>query len=323
MPEMAIVTFEGDIHAYLVQEAMARSHGIEVAIVAADRIPAAGGLSWNDAGSWNDAASEPVTLPTEDGGTVDVRALRLVWWRRCEGKTEVPDRVRNPAMRELVGKDSLSALRGALLAEFTGTWISDPYATQRAQNKLLQLRIARSIGLTVPRTLVSNDPERIREFTRAHGGTVIAKTLTGMLGTALEAGRVRLDSLTNDDELRLAPTIYQQEIPGEDHLRVMVFGERVHAARISSAALDWRLANDMAIEPIEIDAGLQAALRQVVDRLGLRMGVFDLKVTPAGAPVFLEVNPQGQFLFVEGMSDMPLTDAFAMFAADELALVTT
>jgi hypothetical protein len=314
MSEMAIVTFEGDIHAYLVQEAMARSYGIDVAIVAADRIPAAGGISWNDVGS------EPVTLPTEDGATVDVTALRLVWWRRCGARTEVPDTVQDPAMRELVGKDCVSALRGALLAEFTGTWVSDPYATQRAQNKLLQLRIARSIGLTVPRTLVSSDPDRIREFTRAQGGTVIAKTLTGMLGTALEAGRVRLDSLTNDDELRLAPTIYQQEIAGEDHLRVMVFGDWVHAARISSAALDWRLANDMTIAPVEIEAGLREALRQVVDRLGLRMGVFDLKVTPDGQPVFLEVNPQGQFLFVEGMSDMPLTDAFARFAADELAL---
>lgn len=315
MTEMAIVTFEGDIHAYLVQEAMARSYGIDVAIVAVDRIPAAGGLTWHGDGVG------PVTLPTEDGTTVDVTKLRLVWWRRSEGRTEVPDTVASPAMRKLVGKDSVSALRGALLAAFIGTWISDPYATQRAQNKLLQLRIAREIGLTVPRTLVSSDPAQIREFTRAQGGTVIAKTLTGMPGMALEAGRVRLDSLTNDDELALSPTIYQQEIAGEDHLRVMVFGDRVHAARISSAALDWRLANDLAIEPVEIDQGLQLALRLVVDRLGLRMGVFDLKVTPAGQPVFLEVNPQGQFLFVEGMSDMPLTDAFTSFAANELALV--
>jgi hypothetical protein len=58
-----------------------------------------------------------------------------------------------------------------------------------------------------------------------------------------------------------------------------------------------------------------------VERLGLRMGVFDLKVRPDGQVVFLEVNPQGQFLFVEGMSDMPLGDAFAAFAVRELARV--
>ena len=315
MSEMAIVTLEGDIHAYLVQDAMDRKYGIDVAIVAADRIPAAGGLTWHD------EKTEPVTLPTEDGATVEVDKLRLIWWRRCRGLPEVPDTVRDPRMRELVVKDCLSALRGTLLAAFTGTWLSDPYATERAQNKLLQLRVARSVGLTVPRTLVSSDPDRIREFVRGQGGTVVAKTLTGLFGTALEAGRVRLDSLTDDDELRLAPTIYQEEIAGEDHLRVMLFGEHLHAARICSAQLDWRLANDMRIEPTDLDGHLQQALRQVVTRLGLRMGIFDLKITPDGNPVFLEINPQGQFLFVEGMSDMPLTDAFADFAAGELALV--
>jgi hypothetical protein len=314
MSEMAIVTLDGDIHAYLVQDAMARTYGVDVAIVAADRLAAAGGMSWQD------ADGERVTLPTENGGTVDVAALRLIWWRRCHGRPEVPDAVLDPAMRELVVKDSLSALRGSLISAFTGTWISDPYATERAQNKLLQLRVARSVGLTVPRTLVSNDPSDIRAFARAQGGTVVAKTLTGLLGTALEAGRVHVDSLCDDDELRLAPTIYQQEIRGDDHLRVMVFGERVLAARISSAELDWRLANDATIEPIEVGRGLEDSLLEVVSKLGLRMGVFDLKATPEG-PVFLEVNPQGQFLFVEGMSDMPLTDAFAQFAANELALI--
>jgi hypothetical protein len=314
MTEMAIVTLEGDIHAYLVQQEMSRMYGVDVAIVAADRIPAAGGMTWvND-----DPARS--TLPTEDGRTVDLSKLRVVWWRRCHGRPEVPDAVTDRAMRQLVIKDGRAALRGAFLAAFTGTWLSDPYATERAQNKLLQLRVAQQAGLTVPRTLVSSDPAVIREFTRALGGTVIAKTLTGLLGTALEAGRVPFHSLVDDDELRLAPTIYQEEIPGSDHLRVQVFGSDVYAARIRSGALDWRLAGDMQVDPITLEAGLAEALRAVVTRLGLRMGIFDLKVRPDGVPVFLEVNPQGQFLFLEGMSDMPLTKAFARFAADELAV---
>ncbi len=315
MADMAIVTLEGDIHAYLVRQEMERTYGVPVAIVAADRIPAAGGVTWHD----DDPSA--TTLPTEDGGTVDVSRLRLVWWRRCHGRPEVPEQVTDRAMRQLVVKDSRAATRGAFLAAFGGTWLSDPYATERAQNKLLQLRVARAVGLTVPRTLVSSDPTAIREFTRAMGGRVIGKTLTGLLGTGLEAGRIHQDSLTDENELRLSPTIYQEEIPGTDHLRVQVFGPDVYAARITSAALDWRLAGDMRVEPVTLDEPLQDALRTVVDRLGLRMGVFDLKIRPDGHPVFLEINPQGQFLFVEGMSDMPLTAAFARFAAHELALV--
>ena len=313
MTRMAIVTLAGDLHAYVIRQRMQDTHGIDVAIVAADRLAAAGGVAWHNSGD------HPVTLPTEEGERVDIGRLDLVWWRRAHGRPTVPDSVTDPAMRKLVVKDNRSALRGVLLAAFHGTWLSDPYATERAQNKLLQLTVAHEVGLTVPHTLVSSDPDTVRTFARAHGGTVIAKTLTGLLGTSLEAGRVHVDSLVADAEVALSATIYQEEVPGTDHLRVMVFGDDVHAARISSGALDWRLANDMTVEPVAIDATLGAQLRAVTERLGLRMGVFDLKVRPDGQVVFLEVNPQGQFLFVEGMSDMPLGDAFATFAARELA----
>ena len=47
--------------------------------------------------------------------------------------------------------------------------------------------------------------------------------------------------------------------------------------------------------------------------LDLRMGVFDLKIDAQGEIVWLEVNPQGQFLFVEGMSDMKLAVACGDF----------
>ena len=51
--------------------------------------------------------------------------------------------------------------------------------------------------------------------------------------------------------------------------------------------------------------------------LDLRMGVFDLKMDPSGVPVFLELNPQGQFLFVEGLTGMDLIGAFSGFLRDE------
>jgi hypothetical protein len=294
---------------------MQDNHGVDVAIVAADRLAAAGGITWHNEGDHH------VTLPTEEGGRVDVGTLDLLWWRRAHGRPTVPDSVTDPAMRKLVVKDNRSAIRGLSLSSFNGTWLSDPYATERAQNKLLQLTVARQVGLTVPRTLVSSDPDAIRAFTRTQGGTLIAKTLTGLLGTSLEAGRVPVESLVDDEDMSLTATIYQEEVPGTDHLRVMVFGDDVHVARIRSGALDWRLANDMEIEPIPAEPMLAAQLRAVVEQLGLRMGIFDLKVRPDGQVVFLEVNPQGQFLFVEGMSDMPLGDAFATFAAREMGLV--
>jgi hypothetical protein len=48
------------------------------------------------------------------------------------------------------------------------------------------------------------------------------------------------------------------------------------------------------------------------------MGIIDMKLDSDGRPVWLEVNPQGQFLFLEGMCrDLPLTQLFAEFLMRE------
>jgi len=47
------------------------------------------------------------------------------------------------------------------------------------------------------------------------------------------------------------------------------------------------------------------------------MVIFDVKLTDDGEPVFLEVNPQGQFLFVEALCEIPLADTFAAFLVEQ------
>src|SRR3954447_10408728 len=204
MADMAIVTLDGDVHAYVLKHLMGQRYGVDVAIVAADRLPAAGGLSWQPDGR--------ACVPDDEGKEVDVGTLALVWWRRSGRDPAVPDAVISPAMRRLVSQDCRASLRGTFLTHFDGSWISEPHTTERAQNKLLQLRVASRLGLAVPDTLVSSDPDTVRQFVRGHGGRVVAKALTSILGTALEAGRVELASLGDDAELRLSPAIYQAEV---------------------------------------------------------------------------------------------------------------
>ena len=71
------------------------------------------------------------------------------------------------------------------------------------------------------------------------------------------------------------------------------------------------------IRPYPLDSNLEQALRATLRELGLVMGIFDVKLTDADEPVFLEVNSQGQFLFVEGLCGIPLADQFAAFLVDQ------
>jgi hypothetical protein len=71
------------------------------------------------------------------------------------------------------------------------------------------------------------------------------------------------------------------------------------------------------VAPVELDAVTTGRLGRVLELLGLKMGVVDLKLDPIGEPVWLELNPQGQFLFVEGLTGLDLTGAFSAFLRGE------
>jgi len=48
---------------------------------------------------------------------------------------------------------------------------------------------------------------------------------------------------------------------------------------------------------------------ELVARLGLRFGAIDIIVTPDDRYVFLEINPNGQWLWIEEETGLPIRDA--------------
>lgn len=100
-------------------------------------------------------------------------------------------------------------------------------------------------------------------------------------------------------------------------MRICFFGQRLYTAMITAERLDWRYPLDGSIEPVDLDGNTQRRLLEVLDALQLRMGIFDMKLADEGQPVWFEVNPQGQFLFLEGLCGMPLTHSCAEFLMEE------
>lgn len=308
---IGIVTLHEDLHAHVIRDAIQDRHGMRCVIFESDEMARSGALNWSPHGDC------VPTLPIEGGDRVDVRLLDAIWWRRPGGRPwdrSLPglEGVVEPQALEVVRNDCSAGFQGLLLAEFGGVWVSHPDATRRAENKLLQLRVAVQVGLRVPRTLVSQDPEAIRAFCMRQ--PTIVKTLAGAFGVALVAHEVRPEILADDEALRLSPAIYQERIDGRDHLRVHVFGSHIETARLRCDELDWRVHLDRTeVEPHALPIDIERRLRRFMQILDLRMGVFDLKMDADGEIVWLEVNPQGQFLFVEGMSDMKLAAACGDF----------
>ncbi|SUS07278.1 conserved hypothetical protein [uncultured Defluviicoccus sp.] len=316
MLQIGVVTRHDDFHAYVVRQLLGQK-GVKCSLLFADSMSWTGGMSWCSSGP-GERDSAPGTLNDADGQSVIVSDLDVIWWRRLTGEPRIPTKLpKKGGVRNLVVNDCQAALLGLLLTEFHGTWISPPEATRYACNKQLQLRAAQRAGLRVPRTLVSQDPDRVRAFCAASKGKMIAKPVAGAQKTSLMTGLVTHEILT-DEAIRICPAIYQEFIPGTRHLRISCFGDALHAAMLETDALDWRYTFDVNVTRFDLDGDTAHQIRRVLTELGLRMGMVDMKLDGTGAPVWLEVNPQGQFMFLEGMCNaLPLSRHFCDFLISE------
>ena len=278
-------------------------------IIEVDALAGSGELTWS---------ADECTIPARGGGSIDARDLDLIWWRRVQLSQKLPNE--NRVHVELVNNDCRAALIGTLLTSFRGTWVNDPVHALLAENKLLQLNVARVAGFQVPDTLVSQDPERIRRF--CAGRPTVLKAVMGTPRAGLLTRMVTDEDLADDAGLRVSPAIYQEYVRGSRHLRVQCFGEEMIAVLITTEELDWRAHLDSHFRVWPLAKDVTARLGEVLRALGLRMGIVDLKVTDEDKIVWLEINQQGQFLFLEGLIGVPLTNAFSHFLLNEAGVST-
>jgi glutathione synthase/RimK-type ligase-like ATP-grasp enzyme len=95
-----------------------------------------------------------------------------------------------------------------------------------------------------------------------------------------------------------------------------VVGERLFATAITPPPggyeIDYRM--DLVgarFEPAELGGETERGIRVLMRELGLVYGAIDLRRTPGGAEVFLEINPAGEWRFIEERTGQPITAAVA------------
>ncbi len=125
------------------------------------------------------------------------------------------------------------------------------------------------------------------------------------------------------DNVKFAPVIFQEYIPADVDLRITMIGEQIFPAAIHSQEteykVDFRMTMEKArFEAVELPPKVVRMLRELMKRLGLVYGAIDMRRTPKGEYVFLEINPAGQWLFVEERTGQKISDALAdLLAAHE------
>jgi len=229
-----------------------------------------------------------------------------------------------PEHRDACRRQSWTALQGFLEGLGGAHWVSPLPRIHESENKLRQLRVARAVGLTTPRSLVTNDPAAVRRFFHRVEGRMVTKLLVALTRSmgrspgAFHTSEVAEADLEDLDGLRFAPMIFQEAVPKEVELRVMYVAGRLFAGQIRAhtterGATDWREAEvgEIGWEPGQVPREVAEKMRRLMEELGLLTGAFDLIRTPEGEHVFLEVNPLGEWGMLERDLGLPISEAIA------------
>jgi glutathione synthase/RimK-type ligase-like ATP-grasp enzyme len=260
----------------------------------------------------NDAASA-FALRFPDDTVVRMDAVTAVWWRRPQ-PFGVPPQVTDPAHRQFAMSEAATAFQGMWQAH-DALWVNNILRDAAAAHKPWQLDMARAVGLSIPETLITNSPDDARQFWQRHPGKVVYKAFSASYYAWRETRILRPEEEQLAGLVQLAPVIFQEYVPARVDLRITAIGERLFAAEAHSQdgeyAIDVRFNGDITYQPHALPDAVERDLLALMRRLGLEYGAIDMRLTPDGEYVFLEVNPAGQFLYVEQATGLPIAEALA------------
>ena len=249
---------------------------------------------------------------TSRGREVDLSQLRGIWYRRFYGAGHAPA-IADEAVRGFVADECRDYLQG-FLASLSNV-INIPANEWQANRKAYQLACALEVGLEIPETCITTEPEVIRPFVDSLDGGAIYKCLTSTPFQFTETRRIGSEEWVHIQHARVAPTIFQKRIEADHHLRITVVDDAMFATKLTTSHPagdnDWRLDQTRTLEPTETAPKLRAGIHALMRKLGLRYGALDFIVDKNGTTFFLENNPGGQFLFVEIHAELPISAALA------------
>jgi glutathione synthase/RimK-type ligase-like ATP-grasp enzyme len=308
-----VISYEGEEHTDAVLRHLSAQGRQVVRLDMAD-FPAPAALS----ARWP-ADGPPSFVVDTPAGAVDLAGVDAVWWRRVQPFTVDPA-IASVERRHFVSSETGQAVHG-MLDSLDCPWVNPRLADAAAHHKPLQWSVARALGLRVPRTLVTTQAQAARAFVQELGlGQVVFKAFLASIEEWRETRLVEAEDLQRLDLLRYAPVIFQEYIPGVD-LRITLVGEQVFAAEIdarhSSYPVDMRMViGEGKVRAVDLPAELGERLLALQRRLGLVYGAVDMRRSDDGEYHFLEVNPAGQWLFVEERTGLPISQAHAALLAD-------
>lgn len=255
-----------------------------------------------------------------DGAVLSVGERRLdladvgaVWARR----RYIPDAVQSirPKFRRFAENSWNRIINGIHAGTPNAFWVNSPAAHEWANNKPTQLVLAGRLGFAVPETLITCSAQDALAFIDNRPAT-ITKPLD--VDRQIDNPHTKLIERRHRaklEDIGLCPAIFQDFVPAVLDIRVVIVGGVAFAGAIDTNAtidgLDWRLDPGARWSPYTLPDEVVERCVAITRNLGLVYSAIDLRLTHGNKYVFFEVNPGGQFLFLEAWTKLPISEALA------------
>lgn len=322
MKKVLVLSHSGDHPRVETVCEMMREKGAEVIRLDADKFLTEWVLSSTYTGEWQ--------LKLNNGmAAINANEITAVWLRRLHNFANEAAQQLDTAYRQTAISEANLTFTG-FISSLTHAFHLNHYMQNRvADIKTWQLKVAAQIGLNIPKTCISNDPETVRQFIEHCGGTAIAKmhNVQSVFKEGNEYANYtsKIEAAQIDDSLRFSPMIFQEFIPKVMEYRVTIVGKQAFVIGLDTSInksfeLDWRREGEKSVQywtKAEIPQEIIEKLFKYMDYFHINYGAADILLSPDGKYSFLEMNPAGEFDWVNGHWKGAVCEALANVLIEE------
>lgn len=311
---IAILTNAGDATSDFF-EAQIRRKSLKYVRINTEWLPAVG-LTYH---LCNDSAEATIRI---DSLTLDIRKISSVYYRRPRVPVlhDIPGQ---PGTARWMASELRKAWGGLLASANWLKWVNHPLAISGATYKPEQLSRASAYGLSIPESLITSDPGVAHEFCTRHNWDVIAKPIGHGLvyGDAegddwlIYTNRLDKDHAHLLHRISSCPTLFQQRIDKRLDLRITVVEDvcisvALHSQERDHSMIDCRRENmrGMRYTSYELPDRIARQLVSLTHSYGLYYSAIDIGLTDDGVHWFFEINPAGQWAWLEQIAGAPISD---------------
>ncbi|WP_417197729.1 MvdC/MvdD family ATP grasp protein [Bizionia sp.] len=227
-----------------------------------------------------------------------------------------------------VKNEFIYALEGIYKLLRNAYWISPLYSIREAENKIYQLDIAKALGFKIPNSIITDSYKQVSLFFKENKEECVIKPIkSGLIEDNTDSKVVFTNVLKsvpeNKQKISFAPNYLQSHIFKKGDIRVIVVGDKIfatliHSQEYSTTKVDWRKGEmNLYHEKINLPEDIKIKCIALLRTLKLRYGAIDFILDNNGNYIFLEINPNGQWAWIEKQTGYKITQEIVNLLQNE------